>query len=685
MRSLFAFQLDPFQERALAALGRGSSVLVAAPTGVGKTVIAEMAIDRALSRGQAALYASPLKALSNQKYRDMCARYGSGRVGILTGDTQVNPTAPVLVLTAEILHNRLLSGQLGGLANVSCLVFDEFHYLSDRERGSVWEETIILCPRHIQVVCLSATLPNVAEVAGWMEQQTGAVEVVVETQRPVPLTHHYFAAGQLHPAISGNGEPDRTLKRYDARPGTRSASIVDLLPALLREQLTPALSFVFSRRDAERSAAMAAAWMSEQAPLPRDAEGLLAARLASVDPSGPGSSLAQCIRAGVAFHHAGMPAELKELVEELFGEGLLRLLCATETFALGLNMPARTVVLPRITKFDGRGHRELTAREFQQMAGRAGRRGKDDRGHVVLVADPWVPFSRVARLLAAPLEAVQSAFSLSYPTLLNATAVYGDAAAEALVTHSFMLYQLGAEVAGAEAQLTQLEGQAAQPGSMGSRKLLTDGRRRVAALRAALAAGAQRRELEVMRSALDELGFSGGSAKTRLARGIFDPGALLIAELLADARLDPASLDPVEFAEMAGWFAARDRRHAPRGGSIKLGTRARQLRQLLEDVTARIHRAERHGGVLVTQAVVPAFPNLISRWCGGEEMRLLGRDYQLGEGDVAAYVERTQQLLRQIARATSAVPEFEALSALAVAALDKVTSAATQAGGELTA
>ena len=684
----YLFPLDSFQERALAALDRGSSALVAAPTGAGKTVIAEMAIERALAQGQSVLYTSPLKALSNQKFRDFCARYGRERVGIVTGDVQENTAAPVLILTTEILHNMLLSGETERIRNVSYLVFDEFHYLSDPDRGRVWEEIIILCPRRIQIVCLSATLPNIQEVADWMEQRIGTVEVIVETNRPVPLCCHYFADGELNPAVTADGSVDWKLQRYDVRSGRGArAGIVDLLSTLLREQMTPALYFVFSRRDVEKDADAAASWLAEHVPLQPDVESRIAAAVTQVDKRAvqlpQAQALIGCLRSGVGFHHAGVLPELKELVEQLFGDGLLRLLCATETFALGLNMPARTVALPRISKFDGRGHRDLTAREFQQMAGRAGRRGKDERGHVVVMADPWKPFSSVGRLLSAPLEPVRSAFSFSYNTFLNVTVVHGDAAPESIVSQSFLVHQLEEEQARVEADLEKRG--AGQPGQRGSRKQVEDIRRQAKSLQAQLAAGRHRQELVVIRGTLRDLGYFTPSSKAALVRGIFDSSALLLAELLSDPRFILAGIAAPEFAELIGWFAGAGRRRPARGSSAKSSAMLRRFRQMLEDITTRIQGAERKGGMLLTQAVVPAFPNLICRWCAGDDVGLLCREYQLAEGDVALHVERTRQLLRQIVKASAALPAYAAVSALADEAIQRLAATASLVEDDSTA
>lgn len=661
------------------ALERGSSVLVAAPTGAGKTAIAEMAIDRALTRGSSAIYASPLKALSNQKFRDFRERYGAERVGILTGDVQENPAAPLLIVTTEILHNRMLCGELGPMSRASCLIFDEFHFLSDPDRGRVWEETIILCPRNTQIVCLSATLPNIAELGDWMGQQVGTVEVIVETERPVPLSYQYFAAGELHPVFTA-GVPDRALQHYDVRParGEAGPSIVTLLPLLLRQQMTPALAFMFSRRDAERQAHMAAVWAAQHAPLQSEVASRVAAAVAAIDRQElalpQAQALTGCLAQGVGFHHAGVLPELKELVEQLFGDGLLRLLCATETFAMGLNMPARTVALPRITKFDGRAHRELTAREFQQMAGRAGRRGKDEQGYVVLMADPWKPFSAVARLISAPLEPVRSAFAFSYNTLLNVGVAYGAEAAESILSHSFLVHQLERSLATAEAQCAELE-------NGGSRKQRQDASQRAASLRASIAAGRHLKELEVMRTALAELGFVSSAPKTGLLRGIFENSGLLLAEMLDDARFSPETLTPPDFAELMSWFVA-DGRKPSRGAPGRLSPRLRQARQLLEDATARVQRAERKSGMLLTHPVVPVYTNLVCRCCAGEDVARLSREYQISEGDIAVQCDRTRQLLRQVARVTQDLAGYAGLASLAGGALQCLAPGRSSDGEE---
>jgi superfamily II RNA helicase len=668
-----ALRLDPFQQQALAAINRGSSVLLAAPTGAGKTVVAEMAIDRALAAGKRALYASPLKALSNQKHRDFAVRVGPGQAGLLTGDTQVNPGARVVVLTTEILHNRLITGELGSLRDVGCIVFDEFHYLSDADRGATWEQSIMLCPRHVQIACLSATLPNIEELAGWMRQHVDTLEVVVETARPVPLSFHYFAQGELQPALGVDGLPDRGLKRFDSRPGRGEApALGELLPLLTRERMVPALCFVFSRREAERLAALAAGWLGEHLPQTKEAAGEvereIAALAAGRAPAPQASALLACLRAGAGFHHAGLLPQLKELVERLFGRGLLPVLCATETFALGINMPARTVVLPRLTKFDGKGHRDLSAREFQQMIGRAGRRGLDDRGHVVLVADPRKPFGDVARLVSSELEPVESAFAFSYNTLLNVSAAYGDSAADELLARSFQVHQIERQLKDAEERLADLQ-RASEGRQPANRSQVAKAGREVQALRTALEVGRHRTELAAMRSALAELGYEASSPKACLVKGVFARQSLLLAELLDDPRLDLPALSGPELAELASWFIDSPRPGGPRPSGGQLPPRLRRLAQLLEDATARVQGAERRGGTMLTRRPARTLPLLVYRSCEGAPVPPLCRDYRVSEGELAARLDETRRLLRQLLRASQAIPAYAELARAAAAAV----------------
>ena len=415
------FTLDPFQEQAIAALERGHSVLVAAPTGAGKTLIAEYAIDQAMRDGRQIIYTAPIKALSNQKFRDFSARY-PGQVGILTGDVSINYGAPGLIMTTEIFRNTLLDDP-ERLARVDYVIFDEFHFIHDRERGTVWEESVIFAPPSIRFICLSATMPNIDEIASWMRQvRDGPVEVVVEDHRPVPLEHAIWADGYGLHDLGGFEALMSRLARGKRVPRRRGLGSEALLDHVQSEGRLPCLCFCFNRRLCETRAEANA-----ERSLLTPAEQSQAARLYGelcerFGVAGEPSALhmGELVRRGVAFHHAGILPTLKEVVERLFTSGLIKMLFATETFALGVNMPAASVVLDSIQKFHGTHFGYLRARDYQQMAGRAGRRGMDTRGYVFARLDAdAVTFDGVRHVVAGRPERILSQFNLSYATILS--------------------------------------------------------------------------------------------------------------------------------------------------------------------------------------------------------------------------------------------------------------------------
>ncbi|MFH1103657.1 MAG: DEAD/DEAH box helicase, partial [Actinomycetota bacterium] len=398
------FDPDRFQAEAGAAIDRGETVVVCAPTGSGKTVVAEAAVARALGRGERALYTTPLKALSNQKFGDFRRRLGAEAVGLLTGDNSINGRAPVVVMTTEVLRNMMYAAS-PDLADVGVVVLDEVHYLQDRARGPVWEEIIIHLDPGIRLVCLSATVANAEEFAGWIEARRGATTLVVETERPVPLESVYllrdrWEGGRLRllPVFEDgarrrpNGRLSAMLRAHDAghrRYGPPRRT--ETCEFLRQEGLLPAIYFIFSRAGcngaaaamvdhglrlttAEEAAAIGAAAAEHTAHLDTGDLGVL----------GYGRWLAG-LEAGVAPHHAGLVPAFKETVEHLFAAGLVKLVFATETLSLGINMPARAVVLESLTKFSGEGHELLQAGDYTQLTGRAGRRGIDRRGTAVVL------------------------------------------------------------------------------------------------------------------------------------------------------------------------------------------------------------------------------------------------------------------------------------------------------------
>ena len=430
--------LNPFQIEAVEAIRSGHDVLVSAPTGAGKTLVAEYAIEDAVRRGKRCIYTSPIKALSNQKYRDFRDDPAID-VGLMTGDVTIHPTAQVLIMTTEILRNAIFENP-EHLAEVEYVVFDEVHYMDDQERGSVWEESLIFAPPSMRFICLSATIPNVRELGDWLTEIRGRETVVIaSSSRPVPLSHHFytersgvFELGEIHRVQkremlgargrSRDRERERGRGRQNRFEEQRTPDLGPLLDELQSRALLPALVFAFSRKDCERLADRHAGreLLDE---LERERMRVLLdelVRLFALEDHELPTALMQMARRGIAYHHAGMLPLHKELVERLFTSGLLKLLFTTETFALGINMPARTVVFHSLRKFDGVSFDYMSTRDYLQMAGRAGRQGIDHEGIVISLLSPRdLAEAPLKRLVQGRPEAVESRFRLSFSSLLH--------------------------------------------------------------------------------------------------------------------------------------------------------------------------------------------------------------------------------------------------------------------------
>jgi ATP-dependent RNA helicase HelY len=478
------FELDDFQVRALDAIDAGHSVLVAAPTGSGKTVVGEYAVERALEEGNKAFYTTPLKALSNQKFGDLVMRYGNERVGLLTGDNSINGDAPVVVMTTEVLRNMIYarSPALHGLRYV---VLDEVHYLENAWRGPVWEEVIIHSPPDVDLVCLSATVSNAEEVADWLRTVRGSADAVIEERRPVELTHLYLIGDKgsqellLLPTFV-DGRPNPQAAHLDASvardPGgrrrerprfftPRRAEVVELLH---EQSMLPAIYFIFSRAACDdavracRGAGLRLTSPAERGEIRAIAEAKVEA-LADADLSvlGYGEWL-DGLEAGIAAHHAGMVPPFKEAVEQCFAAGLVKVVFATETLALGINMPARSVAIEKLTKFTGERHEFLRPGEYTQLTGRAGRRGIDEIGFAVVLWSPFVPFDQVAGLASTRTYALTSAFRPTYNMAANLVRRYRPEQAHHLLNLSFAQYRADADVVRLEQQLERARAAEAQ-------------------------------------------------------------------------------------------------------------------------------------------------------------------------------------------------------------------------------
>ena len=440
-------QLDPFQEEAIHAIDRNHSVLVTAPTGAGKTVLAEYAIEKCMEMDRRVIYTAPIKALSNQKYRDFYRAYGD-RVGIVTGDVVLNQSAQVLLMTTEIFRNTIFD-DITRLDDVEYVIFDEIHYINDIERGTVWEESIIFAPQNIKFVCLSATIPNINQFAEWMQTvREVEINIIEELERPVPLEHHLYLEGygigdlkalqQIQESIiyghddsydidEDSDDPDEGETLEDA---LRDYLIQeDLIAYIQHQSKLPCLYFCFSRKVCEQNAAQYARQnflTSEQRKEILHLFDLLCTQY-NIRNERNIQAFRRLVSKGIAYHHAGMLPTLKEVVERLFTSGLIQLLFTTETFAVGINMPACTVVFESLEKYDGVNFRYLKAREYHQMSGRAGRRGIDPIGYVYArVVPKFAHFESVKRILSGKIEPIESQFNLSYSSILNLYEKYGD-------------------------------------------------------------------------------------------------------------------------------------------------------------------------------------------------------------------------------------------------------------------
>jgi ATP-dependent RNA helicase HelY len=483
----YGFELDPFQVTACEALEDGYGVLVCAPTGSGKTVVGEFAIHLALALGQKCFYTTPIKALSNQKFNDLIEKYGPDRVGLLTGDNAINSNAPIVVMTTEVLRNMLYVGS-DALTGLGYVVMDEVHYLGDRFRGAVWEEVIIHLTDSVRLVSLSATVSNAEEFGDWLVEVRGDTKVVVHEERPVPLWQHMLVGNRMFDLFAGENvgtgasvDPDlrrfirdrmrfgdsgdhegRTRDRYRSHgPRWRPPHRADVIARLDREGLLPAITFIFSRAGCDAAVKQSVyAGVRLTTDEERDEiRGIVEARTASLAPDDLDVlgywEFLEGLQRGVAAHHAGMIPAFKETVEDLFVRGLCRMVFATETLALGINMPARTVLLERLVKFNGEAHTDLTPGEYTQLTGQAGRRGIDIEGHAVVLWSPEVDPEQVAGLASTRTYPLRSSFRPSYNMAVNLVSQVGRETARDLLESSFAQFQADRSVVGIKRQITR--------------------------------------------------------------------------------------------------------------------------------------------------------------------------------------------------------------------------------------
>ena len=478
----YEFALDDFQLRACAALEAGSGVLVAAPTGSGKTVVGEFAVHLARAAGRKCFYTTPIKALSNQKFHDLVDRYGSETVGLLTGDISINSEAPIVVMTTEVLRNMLYAGS-STLHDLGYVVMDEVHYLADRFRGAVWEEVIIHLPESVTVVALSATVSNAEEFGDWLATVRGETTVIVEERRPVPLYQHVMAGNRMYDLFADDRErvvnpelvrlarDESRMQRPDNRRRRsgppRKARLTpwrsDVVERLERDGLLPSIYFLFSRAgcdDAVRQCLHAGLRLTtpEERSIIRSVAMSTTMDIADEDLYALGfDEWLEALQRGIAAHHAGLLPVFKEVIEELFQKGLIKVVFATETLALGINMPAKSVVLERLVKWNGETHVDLSPAEYTQLTGRAGRRGIDVEGHAVVLWQTGIEPGVLAGLASTRTYPLRSSFQPTYNMTVNLVSRLGRRPARELLETCYAQFQADRAVVGLAAELRKAE------------------------------------------------------------------------------------------------------------------------------------------------------------------------------------------------------------------------------------
>jgi len=475
----FDFEFDPFQVAACHAVEEGSGVLVAAPTGAGKTVVGEFAAHLALKSGKKCFYTTPIKALSNQKYSEFVAMFGEDRVGLLTGDTSINGEADVLVMTTEVLRNMLYAGS-NTLTNLGYVVMDEVHYLADKFRGAVWEEVLIHLMESVQVISLSATVSNAEEFGEWLAEVRGNTQVIVSEIRPIPLYQHVLIGNRLLDLFEKPGQINPEILRRE-REAVRKASLsrnrrgrfneaqdrlsrADIIERLANQDLLPAITFIFSRVGCD-AAVKQCLHAGLRLTSTQEREEIRATALkytqniAEEDLEVLGfDDWLTALERGIAAHHAGLLPSFKSAVEELFQKGLIKAVFATETLALGINMPARTVVLEKLIKYNGESHVPITPGEYTQLTGRAGRRGIDIEGNAVIQWSPTVDSASAAGLASTRTYPLRSSFAPTYNMSINLISRFGRERARHSLESSFAQFQADRAVVGLSRQIAKNEG-----------------------------------------------------------------------------------------------------------------------------------------------------------------------------------------------------------------------------------
>ena len=471
----FSFELDPFQIQACHALENGKGVLVAAPTGAGKTIVGEFAVDLVINSGGKCFYTTPIKALSNQKYTELCLKYGESKIGLLTGDTSINSEAQIVVMTTEVLRNMIYSNSKT-INDLKYVVMDEVHYLADKFRGAVWEEILIHLSDAVQIISLSATVSNAEEFGEWLQTVRGETEVIVSEIRPVPLYQHVLFGNRLLDLFGENQKLNPELTRLERdsyrqargnwrdRPkGPKPLMRSEVIEKLDRENLLPAITFIFSRNNCDAAVRQCLAGglkltNTDERKIIRSVIAKNMKNLAEEDLIVLGYyEWADALERGIAAHHAGLLPAFKVTVEELFQQGLVKAVFATETLALGINMPARTVVLEKLSKWNGEAHVAISPGEYTQLTGRAGRRGIDIEGNAVILWNNDLDSTSVGGLASTRTYPLKSSFKPTYNMSINLISQFGSSRARTSLESSLAQFQADKAVVGLAKQIRKNE------------------------------------------------------------------------------------------------------------------------------------------------------------------------------------------------------------------------------------
>jgi len=615
---------DAFQQKAIDYIKEGFSVIVSAPTGAGKTVIAEYIITDSLSKGEKVIYTAPIKALSNQKFRDFHKNFPE-KIGLLTGDVSINPSAPILIMTTEIFRNKVLE-ERSGLDNYSWIIFDEVHYLDDYERGTVWEESLIFLPKHMKMLALSATIPNIDELSAWLQTiHKMPLKTVKERNRPVPLHFFYQTQGKildnLH-RVNSIAYKSQKIHRHHRRGFPRYGHLKPNRPDSLIKHLhdndkLPCIYFVFGRRRCEYLAGEMMRFdflnQGEKARIISLYNKLCEKFDLTNDKSA--QLVLPLVKKGVAYHHAGMLPTLKEVIEQLFTSRLIKVIFTTETFALGINMPARTVIFDELRKFYGKSYDTLKTRDFYQMAGRAGRRGIDKEGFVYTRVNPrYTSFPELHKVIYGTPEKVHSRFNASYATVLNLYERYGEKLYE-IYPLSFHWFQGKSQY--------------------------------------------RRKAVELLHSKVKILKELGYIRKNKLTeKGIF-AGKVYGYELSLSELYEKGVLQNLSETSLGICCAALV--FEPRKGTIlpKLSRSAMSLQKVTEGILNHIQRLEKKFDIRpLSKAYHFHLAPCVEAWMKNEEFDKLLRYTSEDEGEIIRHFRMAVQILREIID-TPASPEFK--------------------------